>query len=189
MYFVPSTSDAPNNRLPILHYQGVLPEPLNEDTATEFLSSNKWEKRGTWGHIGIRHFHPNSHECYGLPHLTRHLMCFTEAQCRHFPRSFQAPARTHPGRNRRPSRRAKGRRHCAADGHGALESPEFPRLPGTTSSPRRAVRGGGTRRGSGRYRVLGIRSKVSECRSRIPCMERTSRWFDCSSPTSWPSYR
>lgn len=24
------------------------------------------ETKGTWGHIGIRHFHPNSHECYGI---------------------------------------------------------------------------------------------------------------------------
>lgn len=22
--------------------------------------------QGTWGHIDIRHFHPNSHECYGI---------------------------------------------------------------------------------------------------------------------------
>ncbi|KAH7009860.1 hypothetical protein EDB80DRAFT_891995 [Ilyonectria destructans] len=65
-YFLSGSPDVPNNRLPVLHYRGVLPEPYTEETATQFLTSNKWEKRGTWGHIGIRHFHPNSHECYGI---------------------------------------------------------------------------------------------------------------------------
>ncbi|KAH8896208.1 hypothetical protein GQ53DRAFT_680844, partial [Thozetella sp. PMI_491] len=65
-YFLRPALDAPNNRLPILHYRDVLPKPHSEESTTEFLTSNKWEKRGTWGHIGIRHFHPNSHECYGI---------------------------------------------------------------------------------------------------------------------------
>ncbi|KAL4906963.1 hypothetical protein BDW74DRAFT_176560 [Aspergillus multicolor] len=65
-YFLPPTPHAPNNLLPVLHYRNVLPPPLSEESVTQFLTANKWEKRGTWGHIPIRHFHPNSHECYGL---------------------------------------------------------------------------------------------------------------------------
>ncbi|KXJ91656.1 hypothetical protein Micbo1qcDRAFT_223794 [Microdochium bolleyi] len=65
-YFTQPSPDVPNNRLPVLIYRNVLPRPLTEETATACLSSHKWEKRGTWGHISIRHFHPNSHECYGV---------------------------------------------------------------------------------------------------------------------------
>lgn len=81
-YSLPPTPHAPNNTLPVLHYRNVLPRPLTEDSVTELLTSNKWEKRvchllddpkqqdpdqeqGTWGAISTRHFHPNSHECYG----------------------------------------------------------------------------------------------------------------------------
>lgn len=84
-YFLPSTHDAPNSRLPVLHYQNVLPFPRIESIAREFLTTHEWEHRvslsgraelsrapltvllnqGTWGHISIRHFHPNTHECYG----------------------------------------------------------------------------------------------------------------------------
>ncbi|KAF5718379.1 cupin domain-containing protein [Fusarium mundagurra] len=64
-YLVPRTEDAPNSRLPILVYRDVLPQPRTEETVTRFLTTHRWEKRGTWGHIAIRHFHPNSHECYG----------------------------------------------------------------------------------------------------------------------------
>ncbi|OHE98471.1 hypothetical protein CORC01_06262 [Colletotrichum orchidophilum] len=86
-YLLSPTTDAPNSPLPVIHYRNVLPEPRDEDTVTEFLTRNRWEKRfvpydvlpfqltlsarergkkGTWGHIPIRHFHPNSHECYGI---------------------------------------------------------------------------------------------------------------------------
>ncbi|KAH7173166.1 uncharacterized protein B0J16DRAFT_418523 [Fusarium flagelliforme] len=65
-YLLPPTADAPNSRLPILVYRNVLPLPRTEETATQFLTTHRWEKRGSWGHIGIRHFHPNSHECYGI---------------------------------------------------------------------------------------------------------------------------
>ncbi|KAF5528644.1 Uncharacterized protein CGCA056_v000124 [Colletotrichum aenigma] len=65
-YFLSPNEDAPNSRLPVLHYRDVLPEPRDEASVTDFLTRNRWEKRGTWGHIGIRHFHPNSHECYGI---------------------------------------------------------------------------------------------------------------------------
>lgn len=30
------------------------------------LSQKLTPCQGTWGHIDIRHFHPNSHECYGI---------------------------------------------------------------------------------------------------------------------------
>src|ERR1700753_2165404 len=56
---------APNSSLPILIYRDCLPLPLSEEKVTEFLESHAWVKRGTWGHIGQRHFHPNTHECYG----------------------------------------------------------------------------------------------------------------------------
>ncbi|KAI9375489.1 hypothetical protein BJX61DRAFT_531558 [Aspergillus egyptiacus] len=65
-YYLPPTDYAPNNPLPILHYQNVLPQPRTEDGVTKFLTANKWEKRGTWGPIWQSHFHPNSHECYGV---------------------------------------------------------------------------------------------------------------------------
>ncbi|KAK9446215.1 Cupin domain protein [Metarhizium brunneum] len=65
-YYLSPNSDAPNNPLPVLHYRGVLPLEATEDMATKFLTANTWEKRGAWGHIGIRHFHPNTHECYGI---------------------------------------------------------------------------------------------------------------------------
>jgi hypothetical protein len=56
---------APNSELPVLVYRDVLPLPLTETTATTFLEGHGWERRGVWGHIAVRHFHPNSHECYG----------------------------------------------------------------------------------------------------------------------------
>ncbi|KAL4955434.1 hypothetical protein BDW69DRAFT_204522 [Aspergillus filifer] len=65
-YYLPRTEHTPNNPLPVLHYQNVLPEPRTEEAATEFLTANKWEKRGTWGAVWTSHFHPNSHECYGV---------------------------------------------------------------------------------------------------------------------------
>ncbi|KAL2830437.1 hypothetical protein BJY01DRAFT_240376 [Aspergillus pseudoustus] len=65
-YFLSPTAHAPNSLLPVIHYRDVLPHPLSEEGVTKFLTANKWEKRGTWGHIPIRHFHPNSHECYGI---------------------------------------------------------------------------------------------------------------------------
>ncbi|KAH8702350.1 hypothetical protein BGW36DRAFT_372663 [Talaromyces proteolyticus] len=65
-YFLQSTVYAPNSSLPVLHYRNVLPYPATEENVTSFLTAHKWEKRGTWGHIPTRHFHPNSHECYGI---------------------------------------------------------------------------------------------------------------------------
>lgn len=44
-YFLTPATDVPNNNLPVLHYQNVLPQPLTEQTATTFLTSHDWEKR------------------------------------------------------------------------------------------------------------------------------------------------
>lgn len=44
-HLLPATADAPNNRLPVLHYRNVLPSPVSEDSAIEFLTSNEWEHR------------------------------------------------------------------------------------------------------------------------------------------------
>lgn len=44
-YFLPPNEDAPNSRLPVLHYRNVLPTPNCEDVTTKFLTSNRWEKR------------------------------------------------------------------------------------------------------------------------------------------------
>ncbi|KAL4994689.1 hypothetical protein BDV10DRAFT_203599 [Aspergillus recurvatus] len=66
IYYLPRTEYTPNNPLPVLHYQNVLPEPRTEEKVTKFLTAHRWEKRGTWGPIWQSHFHPNSHECYGI---------------------------------------------------------------------------------------------------------------------------
>lgn len=44
-YFLPATADAPNSRLPVLHYRNVLPSPLCEASAVQFLTKNEWEHR------------------------------------------------------------------------------------------------------------------------------------------------
>jgi uncharacterized protein YjlB len=64
-YFLKPNKHAPNNDLPILIYRDVLPLPLSEERTKGFLESHAWIRGGTWGHINIRHFHPNTHECYG----------------------------------------------------------------------------------------------------------------------------
>ncbi|KAF2148107.1 hypothetical protein K461DRAFT_233579 [Myriangium duriaei CBS 260.36] len=64
-YYIRRNSFVPNSVLPVIVYRNVLPDDLNEKIAMAFLTRHEWEKRGTWGHIAIRHFHPNSHECYG----------------------------------------------------------------------------------------------------------------------------
>ncbi|KAH8663444.1 hypothetical protein BGZ60DRAFT_411325 [Tricladium varicosporioides] len=65
-YYLKPTPYVPNSDLPVLVYRNVLPKPHEEDSTTKFLEGNNWEKRGTWGTIKIRHFHPNTHECYGI---------------------------------------------------------------------------------------------------------------------------
>ncbi|CAI0653664.1 unnamed protein product [Colletotrichum noveboracense] len=44
-YFLSPNKDAPNSRLPVLHYRDVLPEPRDEASVTDFLTRNRWEKR------------------------------------------------------------------------------------------------------------------------------------------------
>ncbi|RSL62146.1 hypothetical protein CEP53_004861 [Fusarium sp. AF-6] len=66
-HFVKPTAHCPNNVFPVLVYRGVLPEPHDEVSTTELLESHGWtKKQGTWGTITVKHFHPNTHECYGV---------------------------------------------------------------------------------------------------------------------------
>ncbi|KAI8724058.1 Cupin type-1 domain-containing protein [Fusarium sp. LHS14.1] len=67
-HFVKPTTHCPNNVFPVLVYRGVLPEPHEETSTTTFLESHGWTKQhqGTWGTITAKHFHPNTHECYGV---------------------------------------------------------------------------------------------------------------------------
>ncbi|WQF88074.1 Putative uncharacterized protein YjlB [Colletotrichum destructivum] len=65
-YIVRPTAHCPNNFLPVLVYRGVLPEPHNEETTSTYLQRYGWVKKGTWGTITTKHFHPNTHECYGI---------------------------------------------------------------------------------------------------------------------------
>ncbi|KAH7394306.1 hypothetical protein BKA66DRAFT_297052 [Pyrenochaeta sp. MPI-SDFR-AT-0127] len=66
VYLLASNEFAPNSKLPVLIYRNCLPRPFSEDETTAFLESHGWVKKGSWGHIPIRHFHPNTHECYGV---------------------------------------------------------------------------------------------------------------------------
>ncbi|CAO2653917.1 Nn.00g106500.m01.CDS01 [Neocucurbitaria sp. VM-36] len=65
-YFLKPNEYAPNNELPVLVYRDCLPLPLSEEKTKTFLESHAWVRKGTWGHIDVRHFHPNTHECYGI---------------------------------------------------------------------------------------------------------------------------
>ncbi|KAL1887488.1 hypothetical protein Sste5346_010187 [Sporothrix stenoceras] len=65
-YYLEQNKHAPNNPYPVLVYRQCLPLPVSEEKATAFLESHAWERKGAWGHIGQRHFHPNVHECYGV---------------------------------------------------------------------------------------------------------------------------
>lgn len=65
-YRLQSNTHAPNSNKPVLIYRDCLPLPLSESKAKEFLESHAWIQGGTWGHIPKRHFHPNTHECYGM---------------------------------------------------------------------------------------------------------------------------
>ncbi|EEH38333.2 hypothetical protein PAAG_01254 [Paracoccidioides lutzii Pb01] len=65
-FYLQPTTFSPNSPLPVLVYRNVLPQPHSESATTEFLEGNNWERRGTFGHIPTPHFHPNTHECYGI---------------------------------------------------------------------------------------------------------------------------
>ena len=43
-YYFPSTAYAPNNKFPVLVYRSILPEPVTEESTTEYLTRNKWSK-------------------------------------------------------------------------------------------------------------------------------------------------
>ncbi|KAF2462011.1 hypothetical protein BDY21DRAFT_330266 [Lineolata rhizophorae] len=65
-YFLEPTPHCPNNRFPVLIYRNILPTPYNEATARAYLEKNGWYWQGTFGAVTYRHFHPNTHECYGI---------------------------------------------------------------------------------------------------------------------------
>lgn len=65
-YFLQPNEFCPNSALPVLIYRDCLPLPLSEARAKEFLEQHAWKQGGTWGHIPTRHYHPNTHECYGV---------------------------------------------------------------------------------------------------------------------------
>ncbi|KAF4452710.1 cupin domain-containing protein [Fusarium austroafricanum] len=65
-YLIRQTAHCPNSLFPVLVYRSVLPVPAEEASATEFLERHGWEKKGIWGTITVKHFHPNVHECYGV---------------------------------------------------------------------------------------------------------------------------
>lgn len=65
-YTFTSTDFAPNNKLPVLVYRNILKQPVDEQSVTEQLTKHNWRKLGAWGHIPKPHFHPNTHECYGV---------------------------------------------------------------------------------------------------------------------------
>lgn len=44
-HLLPATADAPNSRLPVLHYRNVPPSLLCNDSAISFLTANQWEHR------------------------------------------------------------------------------------------------------------------------------------------------
>lgn len=44
-YLFKPTKDAPNSRLPVLHYHDSLPRPLVEESTVKFLTDNGWEHR------------------------------------------------------------------------------------------------------------------------------------------------
>ncbi|KAI1085413.1 hypothetical protein F5B20DRAFT_518260 [Whalleya microplaca] len=66
VHYCAKTLYVPNSKKPILVYRNVLPEPYSEETAKEFLEKNQWLKGGVWGAYTQQHFHPNTHECYGV---------------------------------------------------------------------------------------------------------------------------
>ncbi|TVY14834.1 hypothetical protein LARI1_G007602, partial [Lachnellula arida] len=45
IYHLQPTSFVPNNRLPVLIYRNVLPQPHNEQSAQEMLEKNHWTKK------------------------------------------------------------------------------------------------------------------------------------------------
>lgn len=83
-HVIPPNKYALNSSFPVLIYRDALPLPLSEEKTTEFLEANEWEKRGVWGHIPVRHFHPNTHECYGMSVCLSVFVCMYVQWCRMF---------------------------------------------------------------------------------------------------------
>ncbi|KAK9774308.1 putative Cupin type-2 domain-containing protein [Seiridium cardinale] len=94
-FILPPTPYVPNNKHPAIVYRDVLPKSYSEESTTAFLEANKWEKKvkvahnhfhfgdqkqepsetnanippniqGFWPGTPTHHFHPNTHECYGV---------------------------------------------------------------------------------------------------------------------------
>lgn len=45
IYYLPQTRFVPNNRLPVLIYRNVLPQPHTELSAQNMLEKNHWTKK------------------------------------------------------------------------------------------------------------------------------------------------
>lgn len=66
VYFLPPTEYVPNSPLPLLVYRGALPQPVTAESCQAFVEKHGWSRKGpVWKAIYRRHFHPNTHECYG----------------------------------------------------------------------------------------------------------------------------
>lgn len=87
-YTLPPTPYVPNSPLPVLVYRNALPTPVTETSTQRFIEGNGWERQvckppsivlclqridasqgPVFPAIPKRHFHPNVHECYGIPGL------------------------------------------------------------------------------------------------------------------------
>ncbi|KAH6986463.1 hypothetical protein BKA56DRAFT_613833 [Ilyonectria sp. MPI-CAGE-AT-0026] len=66
-YYLPPTRYVPNSPLPLLVYRDVLPKPVTVESSQRFVEQHGWDRKGhVWEAFYKRHFHPNSHECYGV---------------------------------------------------------------------------------------------------------------------------
>ncbi|KAH6683529.1 hypothetical protein F5X68DRAFT_242359 [Plectosphaerella plurivora] len=65
-FVLPPTAHVPNNKHPVIVYRDALPKSHTEESTTAFLEANQWEKKGFWPGTWVHHFHPNTHECYGV---------------------------------------------------------------------------------------------------------------------------
>lgn len=74
----------PNSNKPVLVYRSCLPSPVSREASTIFLESHAWGYDGTWDHISWRHFHPNTHECYGESVLPLLLKTFGRRASKHW---------------------------------------------------------------------------------------------------------
>ena len=61
---LPKASSVPNSIYPVIHYRNVLPNPDDHDAVRALLQGNGFLVYGYYGHIGLKHYHSNTHECY-----------------------------------------------------------------------------------------------------------------------------